>query len=290
MTYSDLGVGYSDASKVHTLTIANGMTVVSNYGCLGHDFGGTGSASVNGANGPSTWTVAGTNMSAYVHFGTLYVGYYGSGILSITNGGTVNASIAAFASNGSATATLIVDGQDSSGNASTLNLPNGGSTTSGVSGVETITLSNGGTLKAASMGFSGGTTTAYFNGGVFELTGNTGTSSASANTVAYVGGSGTTPGLTVDTNGYSNTSFAIPLTHDSNGAATDGGLTKIGNGVFRLGTNTNANTYNGPTNVNGGVLGSYGDADPGYDKGLRSQRRCRGWKPYNMDRRRSPPW
>ena len=72
-----LGVGYSGSGS---LTIRNGVTVVSSGGALGYASGSTGTAVVDGSG--STWNALGTS--------GLYVGDYGNGTLDITNGGAVN--------------------------------------------------------------------------------------------------------------------------------------------------------------------------------------------------------
>jgi NADH-quinone oxidoreductase subunit F len=70
-----MGAGYQGAG---TLTIAGGVTVPSANGYLGFKSGAVGTATVSGAG--STWT----------NSNTLYVGYVGTGSLSITNGGKVS--------------------------------------------------------------------------------------------------------------------------------------------------------------------------------------------------------
>ena len=71
----DLGAGYQGAGS---LTIQDGVAVASANGFLGYLPGSTGTATVSGAG--SAWTTS----------NSLYVGYSGSGNLSIANGGNVN--------------------------------------------------------------------------------------------------------------------------------------------------------------------------------------------------------
>jgi len=117
---------------------------------------------------------------------------------------------------------------------------------------------NGGVFQANSfstaLGTGGQVVNMYFDGGILQagasdnaptseflpvlggLTANVMGSSSVANS-----------GLVVNSNGF-NITIGQPLV---SGTTNDGGLTKMGGGILTLGT---ANTYTGPTNINGGEL------------------------------------
>ena len=107
----------------------------------------------------------------------------------------------------------------------------------------------GGTLSAGRLSVYGGALN--LNGGTLVATAD----DPSATTPFLdVGGGGSAVnvlagGAKVDTNGHAIT-FGGPLLHGT-AAAADGGLTKAGAGTLTLNT---ANTYAGPTTVNGGTL------------------------------------
>lgn len=111
---------------------------------------------------------------------------------------------------------------------------------------------NGGTLTVPRIisTTNNGTRTFNFNGGTLKAASNQaaflslGTGSARANV--------RNGGALINTNGF-NVTIGQALLHSNIGgdAATDGGLTKSGNGTLTL---TGANTYNGPTAVNAGSL------------------------------------
>lgn len=111
---------------------------------------------------------------------------------------------------------------------------------------------NGGTLTVPRIisTTNNGTRTFNFNGGTLKAASNQaaflslGTGNARANV--------RNGGALINTNGF-NVTIGQALLHSNIGgdAATDGGLTKSGNGTLTL---TGANTYNGPTAVNAGSL------------------------------------
>jgi autotransporter-associated beta strand protein len=114
---------------------------------------------------------------------------------------------------------------------------------------------NGGTLSAPGIQVhsnasvvTGTTGTVNFNGGVLRAT-------AGGDFFSTTDSAGTlnlnvqTGGALIDTNG-NNVGISLPLVHAS-GAATDGGLTKLGSGTLTL---TGANNYNGLTVIQKGVL------------------------------------
>lgn len=118
----------------------------------------------------------------------------------------------------------------------------------------TVELS-GGTLLTTSVQqiTASGTGTFDFNGGVLEPAAPT-TTFLQGLTAANVQVGGTV----INTLG-NNITIAQNLVHDpSLGTATDGGLTKLGNGMLTL--SATVNTFNGPTTVNGGTLQLSGGA------------------------------
>ena len=120
----------------------------SRNGWLGYTATGTGVATVDGAG--STWT----------NTGPLYIGYYGTGTLNITNGGAVNSGGGSFSGSGS---TVTVDGTGSQWNNNigflnvngTLNISNGGAVTA------TGTTDVIGSTGAINFGTAGGTLTTH---------------------------------------------------------------------------------------------------------------------------------
>ena len=118
----------------------------------------------------------------------------------------------------------------------------------------TVELS-GGTLLTTSVQqiTASGTGTFDFNGGVLEPAAPT-TTFLQGLTAANV----QVGGAVINTLG-NNITIAQNLVHDpSLGTATDGGLTKLGNGMLTL--SATVNTFNGPTTVNGGTLQLSGGA------------------------------
>jgi fibronectin-binding autotransporter adhesin len=112
---------------------------------------------------------------------------------------------------------------------------------------------NGGTLTVSLFRAFNGTNVFYFNGGTLRPVGGNANffpSSAALSTQVRNGGA------IVDTVGL-NVSIAEPFDHSTvpGDNATDGGLTKIGNGTLNLNA---VNSYNGTTVVNGGALGGTG--------------------------------
>ncbi|EJT02585.1 autotransporter domain-containing protein [Rhizobium sp. CCGE 510] len=128
---NDLIVGDQTGDDA-TLIIRNGGVVSNDIGVLGLDLGASGTVTVTGAG--STWSNA----------ADLYVGFDGTGTLSIDDGGAVdniNGSIGYFS--GAASGTVTVTGSGST-------WTNSQDLTIGDSGAGTLIISNGGTVNSAS--------------------------------------------------------------------------------------------------------------------------------------------
>lgn len=166
---------------------------------------------------------------------------------------------------------LSVDGGTVSTSGSTIMVGDGAGTVGGIVTVNSGSLSMGGSapmslgVNAGGFGIlnlNGGTTTlnqvsvggglgvVNFNGGLLTC-GNSGLASrfiTNSQTYAFVRNGG----AIFNNNGY-NLSVTVPLRHSTNSAdnAVDGGLTFNGSGTNTL---AGANSYTGPTTVNGGLL------------------------------------
>jgi len=108
---------------------------------------------------------------------------------------------------------------------------------------------DGGTLTTSQIVKGTGTGTLYWNGGTVKVLPMPGAWGGFVESLdaAYIQAGG----AILDTNG-NNATIAQPLLHDpALGGTPDGGLTKNGAGVLYL---DGANTYTGPTTVNGGYL------------------------------------
>jgi len=184
-------------SGTGTLTIQNGGTLSNAVlGVLGHNAGSTGTATVDGAG--SSWT----------NSGDIYVGNFGTGTLTIRNGGAVSNGISFLGLRAGSTGTATVDGAGSSwANSGTLNV--------GYGGTGTLTIQNGGAVSNIDgvLGNNAGSTgTATVDG-----TGSTWTNSGDL----YVGRSGTGT-LTIQNGGaVSNAGFGyLGFVAGSTGSAT----------------------------------------------------------------------
>ncbi len=187
----DLGAGYASSGA---LTLKNGANVYSEYGYLGRNGGSSGSATVDGVG--SKWTVS----------QWLYVGYDGSGTLSVINGGTITTSRSEIGTYGSGAATVSGTGSTWTGFSFVVDV--------GDYGKGTLCISGGGAVRPDS------TFIGYY-------TGSTGT--------VTVDGAGST---------WTNTNNVF-LGYSGAGTVTQtGGTTSVG-GTVSLGANsTGSGTYN----------------------------------------------
>jgi len=165
-----MGAGFSGTGTMH---IADGLIVESTTGHAGYKAGSSGTVTVDGCG--SRWITKG---------GGIYVGYYGSGTLSITHGGGVcNSGGASIGCESGATGEVTVDGDDSSWQVEdSLSVGDDGS-----SGILNIT--NGGAVSnshQAYIGLGGGTGTVTVDGA-----GSTWTNNAELSVASYDGSSGT---------------------------------------------------------------------------------------------------
>jgi T5SS/PEP-CTERM-associated repeat protein len=129
-----LGAGFNSAGS---LTIQDGIKVNSTDAFIGYNSGSTGTATVTGTG--STWTNNG-----------LYVGNFGSGTLSITNGGTVSTAWFGYVGyNPGSRGLVAVDGAGSAWN-------NGDSLDVGYSGSGTLSIAGGGGVTATSISVHNG--------------------------------------------------------------------------------------------------------------------------------------
>ncbi|MBN1589313.1 MAG: hypothetical protein JW888_07345 [Pirellulales bacterium] len=133
MTYSgdlgDLGAGYRSSGS---LTLCDGVAVLSSDGCLGFMAGSTGTATVLGPG--STWTST----------GDFDVGYYGGGRLAIVDGGTVNSNLSNIGYGSASVGAVVVAGTGSTWNSIDQIYV-------GRDGEGTLTIVNGGTVSAPSL-------------------------------------------------------------------------------------------------------------------------------------------
>lgn len=186
--------------------------------------------------------------------GDLFMGYFGSGSLNITGGSLTTGSFVGFGTGGSGTVN-VSGGTWLNGDAVELGA---------AGGMGTLTISAG-LVRAPRLivGARGGSGFVTLSGGVLEASEvyrndapaagfafNGGTLRALSNSTNFLSGFGVgdvvlnAGGGTIDTNSFNVTSQS---------ALTGGGaLTKIGTGTLSLGSN--ANSYTGATNVNGGTL------------------------------------
>ena len=141
----DLAVGYQNSGS---LALKNGATATTGSAYIGYNAGSTGTATVTGPG--STWTIANVGPNG----GAINVGSYGTGSLSVTNGGVVTGPsgtslyIGRYAGS---TGTVTVDGAGSQLNPGTAFII-------GEFGTGTASIINGGSAHAQSVSVSNETT------------------------------------------------------------------------------------------------------------------------------------
>ncbi|MEA5114898.1 MAG: hypothetical protein VB050_12815 [Geobacteraceae bacterium] len=129
-----LNVGYNGTG---TLNITNGGTVTATSSRLGSGAGVTGTMNISGAGSKLTVT------------GTSEIGYMGNGVVSVSNGGTlVTAGLTRIGFNGTSNSSLTVDGAGSSWSSG------GSSLYVGTDGIGTLNITNGGTVTTTVTGIS----------------------------------------------------------------------------------------------------------------------------------------
>lgn len=259
---------------IGTLTITNGGTVADVNARVGNAAGATGSVRVDGAG--SQWLTA----------NALLLGYGGTGALAVTNGGSVVAAATAIGvvsggagsavvdgSGSSLTTSLLFVGDDANG---TLSITRGGTVATvgsviglnaGSIGVVTVdgigsTFSTQGTLSSLFIGGRGNGTLTIANGAtvsaptstvIASAPGSTGTLNigAAPGAPAVAPGVLNTPsvqfGFGTGTINFNHTSASYTFAADISGTGTVNQLS--GNTIL-----TGNNSYDGPTNISGGLL------------------------------------
>ena len=231
-----LTVGYSGTG---TLSIQNGGLVLNGIGYLGYNSGSSGTATVDGTTGPSTWT----------NSAELSVGYYGAGTLNIRNGGQVSNTNGYLGYFSGSRGTVTVEGSGPEGTQWT----NSGDLFVGWSGTGTVSIQNGGKVWN------------YYDGYLGYNSGSSGTATVDGigsewinSGYLNVGNSGTGT-LNIRSGGqvFNNYDGRVGCTSGSNGTATVGGIgskwTNSGNLYVGSGGTGTLNIQNG-----GQVSNSYG--------------------------------
>jgi T5SS/PEP-CTERM-associated repeat protein/autotransporter-associated beta strand protein len=249
-----LFIGYNGTGN---LTISSGGNVTSTrpnpvvtsaVAFLGYNSGANGTVTVTGAN--STWNIG----------GPLFVGWNGTGNLTIANGGLVGLSLggAEVGSNAGSNGTVLVTGVNSTLNASLLTVGGGGNGSLTIASGGTV--ASGGNITLAQSSGSNGTINLN-SGGALQV-GNTSGIQAGSGTYAFNWGGGTMQVIGSDLTTSINATLvpdATASTLNTNGfnatwsgaLSGNGSLDKIGLGTLTLTAN---NTYGGGTTVNNGTL------------------------------------
>jgi len=232
-----LYVGYYMTDNA-TLAISGGGTVNAyTYAIAGDASGSNGIVTVDGAG-----SVLNTNSAE------AYFGLGGTGTLSVTNHGVVNADYVTFGANGGSTGNGTV-----SGSGSALNMT-GGTLYVGQSGTGTLSVASGGAVGAATtnLGVNGGSTgtiTVDGAGSTFSNTFYTYLGYSGAGSISVTNGGSFTSGLTLIVGYNSGSSGALTLS--SGGTATIGS----GSGILDL--------YSGAATLNFGAASGSGAAAAG---------------------------
>lgn len=265
---------YVGSSGTGILNITGGGTVNSQFGVVGFQTGSTGTVTVGGGTGTSTWNIS----------DTLTVGDQSTGTLNINSGGTVSTAALAGGFGSSAInlngGTLRITGTDTASNAfnvlaghGTIDTPTSGNTftiTGNMSGTGELTKNGTGTLTLAGTNtFSGGM---LANAGTVNLTGNnnygTGTVLARTGAILNIPGGGSlsngsshiADAAIVNVGGGTGTAqwtnsgdLLVGLHYSGTLNVTGGGTVSSANGfVVGLG-----NSYTGTANIGGGTGLSY---------------------------------
>ena len=257
----DLGAGYEG---IGSLTIQGGVAVASANGYLGYMAGSAGTGTVSGPG--STWTIGAS--------GTLYIGYYGTGVLSVTNGGTVRSGSSYVGYTGTGTLNITNGGTVSSssryigygsGSTGTVTVDGAGSTWAtsnelyvGEAGNGTLNITNGGTVLVTQT-----TWVAFSNGGTGTVTVSDPGSTLSSGNLLLIGqvGAGT---LNITNGGVVNSSES-QLGNGGPGTATvSGSGSRWNSGDLGVGSPQATGTLNisnggtvvvtGTTSVNAGAI------------------------------------
>ena len=142
-TNGALGAGWKGTGS---LTVRNGIVAASTYGYIGYYSGSKGMATVDGIG--STWT----------NSNNLYAGYSGSGMLAITNGGSITSlSNCYIGCNSNSTGVVTVNGSGSKGTA-------GSQVFVGYAGNGTLSIVNGGTVVSNAYNNSLFSSIGYYSG------------------------------------------------------------------------------------------------------------------------------
>jgi T5SS/PEP-CTERM-associated repeat protein/autotransporter-associated beta strand protein len=225
VTVSGAGSSWTNSSDLYvgtgTLTIQNGGAVSNGIGYIGYNPGSTGTVTVSGAG--SSWT----------NSGALAVGFSGTGALTIQHGGTVVSNTVGLIG-GFGSGTVRVDGAGSS-------WTNSGALFVGLFGTGTLTVANGGTVSVS------GTVT------IASQAGSTGT----LNIGAASGQAAVAPGtLNASSVAFGSGTGGIVFNHTASNYIFAPTISGAGSVTVEAGTTilTAANTYTGPTTINGGTL------------------------------------
>jgi T5SS/PEP-CTERM-associated repeat protein/autotransporter-associated beta strand protein len=225
VTVSGAGSSWTNSSDLYvgtgTLTIQNGGAMSNGIGYIGYNPGSSGTVTVSGAG--SSWT----------NSGALAVGFSGTGALTIQNGGTVVSNTVGMIG-GVFGGTVTVSGAGSS-------WTNSGALFVGLLGTGTLTVANGGTVSV-----SGPVTIA-------SQAGSTGT----LNVGAASGQAAVAPGtLNASSVAFGSGTGGIVFNHTASNYIFAPTISGAGSVTVEAGTTilTAANTYTGPTTINGGTL------------------------------------